>query len=77
MNSFTAVKTAVKRVGSQQKVADILGVSRQTVKMWVKSGSVSRDYVVPFCRLTGENPRNVSKFAAEILDLCEEVAVAN
>lgn len=77
MNSFNAVKAAVKRIGSQQKVADRLGVSRQAVKMWVKSGSVSRDYVVPFCRLTGENPRNVSRFAAEILDLCEEAALAN
>lgn len=77
MNSFTAVKTAVKRVGSQQKVADLLGVSRQTVKMWVKSGNVSRDYVVPFCRLTKEDPRNVSKFAAEILDLREEAALSN
>lgn len=55
-----SVRDAISRYGTQQKLADDLGISRQTVK---------RNYLAPFCRLTGCKPEEVSQFAADVLQM--------
>ena len=59
-----SVRDAISRYGTQQKLADDLGISRQTVK-----NSVTRNYLAPFCRLTGCKPEEVSQFAADVLQM--------
>lgn len=67
MDTATEIKNAVRRFGTQQQLADALGVSRQTVKMWIMRGYVTPGYLLDFCRLTGARPENVNQFAADIL----------
>lgn len=43
-----SVRDAISRYGTQQKLADDLGISRQTVKRWVSKNSVTRNYLAPF-----------------------------
>lgn len=62
-----SVRDAIARYGTQQKLADDLGISRQTVKRWVSNNSVTRNYLAQFCRLTGCKPEEVSQFAADVV----------
>ena len=62
-----AVRDAIARYGSQQDVADALGVSRQSVKAWVKQGAVTPAYVLPFCQLTGVRPEVINEFARDVV----------
>lgn len=64
-----SVRDAIARYGTQQKLADDLGISRQTVKRWVSKNSVTRNYLAPFCRLTGCKPEEVSQFAADVVQM--------
>ena len=64
-----SVRDAISRYGTQQKLADDLGISRQTVKRGVSKNSVTRNYLAPFCRLTGCKPEEVSQFAADVLQM--------
>ena len=64
-----SVREAIARYGTQQKLANDLGISRQTVKRWVSNNSVTRNYLVPFCRLTGCKPEEVSQFAADVVQM--------
>ena len=59
-----SVRDAIARYGTQQKLADDLG---KTVKQWVSNNSVTRNYLAPFCRLTGCKPEEVSQFAADVV----------
>lgn len=68
-----SVRDAIARYGTQQKLADDLGISRQTVKRWVSKNSVTRNYLAPFCRLTGCKPEEVSQFAADILRMTKTI----
>lgn len=63
------LREIVRRFGSQQRLADALGVSRQTVKMWCIRGEVSADYIVPFCNVVGSRPEEVSPLAAQVVKL--------
>ena len=62
-----SVKEAIRKVGTQQHVADLLRVSRQTVKVWVSSNRVSPRYVVQFCTITGTTPEQVNGFAKAVI----------
>lgn len=64
-----SVRDAIAKYGTQQKLADDLGISRQTVKRWVSNNSVTRNYLAPFCRLTGCKPEEVSQFAADVVQM--------
>lgn len=63
------VREIIKRFGSQQRLADALGVSRQTVKVWCTKNEVSSDYVVQFCNVTGCKPEEIPSFAADVIRL--------
>jgi len=62
-----SVKKAISKVGTQQQMADFLGVSRQTIKVWVRNNRVSPNYVVRFCQITGLTPEQVNGFAKDVL----------
>ena len=63
----SSVKKAISKVGTQQQMADFLGVSRQTIKVWVRNNRVSPNYVVRFCQITGLTPEQVNGFAKDVL----------
>lgn len=67
MDTATEIKFAVRMFGTQRQLADALGVSRQTVKMWIMRGYVTPAYLLKFCKLTGAKPERVNPFAADIL----------
>ena len=67
MDTATEIKNAVRGFGTQQQLANALGVSRQTVKMWIMRGYVTPAHLLRFCRLTGARPESVNPFAADII----------
>ena len=60
------VKTAVRKVGTHEAFASLMGVSRQAVTKWCRNGYVPADKVVEFSRLTGVAPRYLNAAFAKI-----------
>lgn len=61
-----SVKSLIQSVGTIRQVADLLGVSRQTVHRWIRRNRISPDYVIPFCQITGARPETVNEFAERL-----------
>lgn len=47
--------------GAQKQIASALGISRQTVRNWCRSGSVSLPHVEKFARLTEARPEDLNR----------------
>ena len=55
------VRVAIRKVGTQEVFASLMGVSRQAVQKWCRNGYVPADRVMEFSRLTGVSPENLNK----------------
>lgn len=47
--------------GAQKQIASDLGISRQTVRNWCRSGSVSLSHVERFARITESRPEDLNR----------------
>lgn len=63
-----ALKKGLKR-GAQKEIAEQLGVTRQTVRNWCVSNSVSPEHVQEFARLTGAKASDLNRLTRRV---CEE-----
>ena len=63
-----ALRKGMKR-GAQKDIAERLGVTRQTVRNWCVSNSVSPEYVEEFARLTGAKASDLNRLSRRV---CEE-----
>ena len=63
-----ALRKGLKR-GAQKEIAEQLGVTRQTVRNWCVSNSVSPEYVEEFARITGAKASDLNKLTRRV---CEE-----
>ena len=63
-----ALRKGMKR-GAQKDIAERLGVTRQTVRNWCISNSVSPEYVEEFARLTGAKASDLNRLTRRV---CEE-----
>lgn len=60
--SNTPLQIVLDRVGSQSRLADLLGTKQSTVSYWAKSGLMPAEKAVELERVTnGEIPRWVSR----------------
>lgn len=66
MENTNNVKFAIQKVGTQAKVADLMGVSRVAVGKWCAEDVVPWKNLVEFCYLTKTHPRFVNPVAAEL-----------
>ena len=66
METTNNVKLAVQKVGSQAKVADLMGVSLVSLSKWCSKNEVPWNKLVVFCNLTKAHPRLVNPVAAEL-----------
>lgn len=60
------IRNAIRELGTQQEFAEKIGVDRQTVKMWLLRGEVSKNFLFKFCDLTGVKPSEVNQFAKDL-----------
>lgn len=63
-----ALRNGMKR-GAQKDIAERLGVTRQTVRNWCISNSVSLDHVEEFARLTGAKASDLNRLTRRV---CED-----
>lgn len=54
--------------GAQKLLAEKLGVTRQTVANWCKTGSVSVGHLERFSALTGVSAKEVNAFVRKVAD---------
>ena len=52
--------------GAQKEIAEALGVTRQTVRNWCISGSVSPEYLERFASLTETNARDMNSLTRRV-----------
>lgn len=64
-----SVRDAVRRYGTQRELAAALGVTPQTVKMWVRRGFVTERYLVAFCEATLARPEDMNPLVAAALKI--------
>lgn len=50
--SFDVIEAAIKRLGSQKNLSEVIGVSKQMVTLWKKSGRVTGN-INEFSKITG------------------------
>lgn len=62
-----ALRNGLKR-GAQKDIAERLGVTRQTVRNWCVSNSVSLDYVEEFARITGAKASDLNKLTRRVCE---------
>lgn len=60
------VRDVVRTIGTQQEVADRMGVSRQSVKMWCTRNSVPIARVAKLAQLAGVRPELLNPQLAKI-----------
>jgi len=46
-HATTGIEDAIKAAGNQAKLGDSLGVTQQTVSLWLKAGYVPNEHIVP------------------------------
>lgn len=56
---LSGIREAVAHAGSQTKLADELGVTRQSVQIWVKQGYVPNARIEDIERLYGIEPKRL------------------
>jgi len=70
VNERTGIEEAIQVAGSQAKLGDTLGVTQQTVSLWLKAGYVPNDHIVAIEALFGvPRARLINPRFAALMDL--------
>lgn len=66
----TGIEAAIKAAGNQAKLGDALGVTQQTVSLWLKAGYVPNEHIVAIETLYGvPRGRLINPKIADLVDL--------
>jgi len=66
----TGIEDAIKAAGNQAKLGDALGVTQQTVSLWLKAGYVPNEHIVPIeARFGIPRGRLINPRLAALIDL--------
>lgn len=67
VRQLSGIREAVAHAGSQKQLAEVLGVSKQAVQLWVKQGYVPNARIEQIEKIYGIEPRRL--FDPRLLEL--------